>query len=182
MRITWFGGSVFRIAIGDDILVIDPDRAAPGIDAAELVAGASGVLSSHSDGQAMTPEALARWRPRQARRAIDLDDDSVAPLNVWRLAPGALLIDAPGEAGLVLAGAGADLPPGRWADGAVLLGIGSAQASAEAFLPLVDSARPAILLVAASATPDAAALVSALGPNGQGLPVQILEPGLALEL
>ena len=98
-----------------------------------------------------------------------------------RIAPGSLLITAPGEPPLVILGSGGAPPFGRWADGAVIvLTCGRDSLVAEATV-LLDVARPRLIALAADEqTLDAA--VDELSEHLDGAGMVSLEPGLALEV
>jgi hypothetical protein len=168
MKLTWFGGKTLRIHIGGQILVFDADEAPSGIDRAELVSSADLVRKL---GDA-SPTLPAGWQPRRA--ATVLEDDAQAELAIFR-AGEALVIEAPGEPVLVLAG-GADVPAGRWGRDAVALALVASSASA-----LLESLSPRLLALAADdATVER--VLAEIGPKLDGTGFAALEPGLALEV
>ena len=175
MKLTWFGGTAFRLYAGGEIVVIDPAAAPADIDRGELMAGADRVAGLDGDGAvAIDP---ATWRPRPAQRLLD----APVPLEIFAIAPSALLIAAPGEPPLVVLGSAEPPRFGRWADGAVIvLTSGRPSMVAEATV-LLDVARPRLVALAADEqTLDLA--VAALAERLDGTGLVSMEPGLALEV
>lgn len=177
MKMTWFSGTTFRIQIGGAILVTDPSAAPSGIDPAELCAGADVILSLVD--ATLPAFHSATWRPRQPRRLIDEQpgDDSVA---VYRVAENSVLVEAVGEAPVILVDAADSLEWSRWADGSVLLVSGSAASIALQGQAALAVARPRLVALAVADDVDAA--FSALAPVLAGASLLVLEPGLAVEV
>jgi hypothetical protein len=177
MKLTWFAGTALRIHIGGQVLVVGAGEAPDWVDRRGLVAGADRVLDlAEADIPAVDAE---KWRRRRPGRP--LDETAPPAADIVRLAPGILLVDAPGEPALVLAGA-ADLPPaGRWADDAVIVLFGAGEAIIATASVLVDVAEPRLLALAADE--DAVDLaVAELREHLDGTALISLEPGMAVEV
>lgn len=176
MKITWFGGTTFRIHIAGRIVVVDPEGAPAGIDAAELVSGAETVAAMASgDIPAFDP---ASWTPRKRGRLIDEDEGDEA-LSLYHLGNSGLVADSADEGVLVLHGEGAEWR--RWADTAVIVLSGSGAECAAAGAALLEIARPRLIALAVDdAEIDIAfeTLAPLLGDAG----LIVLEAGLAVEV
>lgn len=177
MKLTWFGGTTIRIHTGGEMLVADAELAPAGVDRAELISGADRVFRLIAD-PAIDLIDPAKWRPRSAPRAID--EESPQPVELHRIAIGALLVDAPGEPPLVLVGDGQPPDFARWADGAVVVLFGSGEMPAALGRSLLHSARPRLLVLAADDGVDQ--IIEALRGHLDGAALVALEPGLALEV
>lgn len=174
MKLTWFGTSVLRIYIGGKIVVVDPERAGPGIDRVELTAGAETVLALHDD-LAATVDPGA-WRPRKPGRFMDEGDEGPG-LEVFRAGADCLVVEVPGEPPLVLVGE--TVPAfGRWVDGAVVVLFA---AQNEAGAALLEAAKPKLVALAGD---DGAVdrAFDALVPVLDGVGLVVLEKGMALEV
>ena len=175
MKLTWFGGSTIRIHIGGAILVLDPEGAPAGIDRTELVSGADRVIGGFGVG---LPEAdPASWKPRRAQRLIDAEGASSAVV-AWSVGPGAVLVEAEGEAPLLLL-AGEVPGLGRWAESAVICLFGEGLAALGQAV-LAERAPRLLALAASEVAVDAA--VPALRERLDGTGLVALEPGLAVEV
>ena len=179
MKLTWFGGTTIRIYIGGQIFVADPQLAPEGIDRAELEAGANRVLRLAGADEALVDLDPAEWRPRRIPRAID-EEGPPPPVHAYRIAPGAMLLDAVGEPPLVVV---SDQAPsfGRWADGAVVMLLGVGEAMSALAEGLLDASRPKLIALAG----DEIAIdfaVAALKENLGGAGLVSMEKGLALEV
>ena len=179
MKLTWFGGTTIRIYIGGQIFVADPQLAPEGIDRAELEAGANRVLRLAGADEALVDLDPAGWRPRRIPRAID-EEGPPPPVHAYRIAPGAMLLDAVGEPPLVVV---SDQAPsfGRWADGAVVMLLGVGEAMSALAEGLLDASRPKLIALAG----DEIAIdfaVAALKENLGGAGLVSMEKGLALEV
>ncbi|WP_193336007.1 hypothetical protein [Devosia beringensis] len=177
MKLTWFGGTTLRIYIGGMIVVLDPAGAPAGIDAAELVAGADSVVADFGAG--LPAVETASWKPQKPARP--LDDDSDAPVvNCWSAGADAVLVDAMGEAPLLLV-RGAVPALGRWADGAVVVLFGDGAGLAAIGLAVLAQRAPRLLALAGDeAAVDMAIAILREGLDGSSLVA--LEAGLALEI
>lgn len=177
MKLTWFGGTTVRIHIGGAILVVDPTGAPHGIDAAELVSGADSVIADF--GRGLHEVDVTRWKPRKPPRLLD-EGDTLPPVEAWSGGAGALLIDAMGEAPLLLLAG--DAPAlGRWADGAVVVLFGDGEAISRLGLAVLDDTPPRLLALAG----DEAAIdvaIPALRDRLDGTGLVSLDAGLALEV
>jgi hypothetical protein len=177
MKLTWFAGTTIRIHIGGQVLVVDAALTPDWVNRRELVAGADRVFDlADADVPVVDPE---KWRRKRLVRP--LDEAGPAEVGIVRLAPGILLVDAPGEPALVLAGA-PNLPPaGRWADDAVIVLFGAGEAIIAAATVLFDVAEPRLLALAADEdTLDLA--VAELREHLDGTALVSLEPGMAVEV
>jgi len=176
VKLTWFAGTTIRIHIGGKILVADADRAPGSIDRTELVSGADRLFAMAGTGlPGLDP---AGWRPRPAPRVID-ETAQVPETLVYRLAEGAVLVDAVGEPPVVLLAG--PLAFGRWADGAVVVLFGTGEALVAAGEKLLDAARPRVIALAAE-EPAIDFAIPALRDRLGGVALVSLEPGLALEV
>lgn len=177
MKLTWFGGTTIRIHIGGAILVVDPAGAPQGIDPAELVSGADTVIAGFGAGLAGADSA--KWKPRRPPRVLD-ETDTPPAVDAWSVGEGAVLVDAIGEPPLLLVGG--DLPPlGRWAEGAVVVLVGSGERLAALGRAVLDDTPPRLLALAGDeAAIDSAILALRDRLDGTGL--VSLEAGLALEI
>ena len=173
MKLTWFGRTAFRIHAGGRIVVVDAEAAPVGVDRRELLGGADDVVG-FAAGLPMADGAA--WRPRPAGRLLDAGETPPPPA-FWSLGEGTVLVDADGEAPLLLV-AGAVPPLGRWADRAAVILAGTALA--ERGETVLAAAAPRLLALAGSeAEVDAAFAALARRLDGTGLVA--LEPGLAVE-
>ncbi|MHA6692333.1 hypothetical protein [Devosia sp. A449] len=177
MKLTWFGGTTIRIHIGGAILVLDATSAPAGIDAAELVSGADQVIAGF--GVALPTVDAAQWKARKPQRLLDADD-SLPAVEVWSVGPGAVLVDAMGEAPLLLV-AGAVPALGRWAEGAVICLFGDAERLVGLGQAVLED-RPPRLLALAGDEASVDATIPALRDRLDRSGLVALEAGLALEV
>jgi len=177
MKITWFGGSTFRLYVGGKIFVTDADKAPDGINAHEVAAAADHRIDL-SDGIADFPYLDAEnWTPRRPRRALDMPDEQLYEL--YTISGEALFIDEPEEGPVIVAPAG-QTAWGRFADNGVIVLYGAAHQLAGDISNLILAARPKLLMVAVDGLTDA--LIGEISPVANGCAVQIMEPGLSLEV
>lgn len=176
MKLTWFGGTTIRIHIGGAILVLDADGAPAGIDAAELVSGADVVIAGF--GKALATVDSASWKPRKAPRLLD-EGENLPAVEAWAVGAQAVLVDAIGEAPLLLVGG--PMPElGRWAESAVIVLFGDGQGLVSMGTSLLGDRPPRLLALAASeAAVDLA--IASIRPLLDGTGLVALEAGLALE-
>ena len=175
MKLTWFGGTTFRVYLGGEIVVVDAQRAPAGVDRGELLAGADRVVALAGDAAVPSIDAAA-WRPKAVRPM-----DEQPPAEILGIGPSALLIAAAGEPPLVVLGSGEPPRFGRWADGAVVvLTSGRDSFVAEATV-LLDVARPRLVALAADEQMLDLA-IEELSEHLDGAGLVSLEPGLALEV
>ncbi|QDZ10299.1 hypothetical protein [Devosia ginsengisoli] len=177
MKLTWFGGTTVRIHIGGAILVVDAEGAPDGIDAAELVSGADVVIAGF--GAELAEVDAARWKPRRSPRLLDVGE-SLPVVEAWAAGRGAVLVEAIGEAPLLLV-AGEVPALGRWADGAVVVLFGDGAGLVRRGGALLDEAPPRLLALAGNeAAIDMA--IPALRDRLDGTGLVALEAGMALEV
>ncbi len=176
MKITWFGDATFRLHIGGAIVVTGADDAPLGIDRNELLSGADHAVTP--SGNLPVADAM-RWKRRAPVRLLDADDQN-RPLEFWSIGENSLLVDADGEAPLVLLG-GVVPELGRWAEKAVLVVFGGHGSLAETALAVLDSVAPRLIALAGSeAEVDAA--FAALRERLDGTGLVALERGMAVEI
>jgi hypothetical protein len=177
MKLTWFGGTTIRIHVGGAILVVDPEGAPAGIDAAELVSGADTVIADF--GAALARVDAAGWKPRKPPRLLDEGDEPPA-VEARSVGAGAILVDAIGEPPLLLISD--EVPPlGRWAETAAVVLFGSGEQLTQLGNAVLDDSPPRLLALAGDeAAIDAA--IPALRDALDGTGLVSLEAGLALEI
>ncbi|KKB78082.1 hypothetical protein VW35_13330 [Devosia soli] len=174
MKLTWFGDDTFRIhAAGTIVLVDEGEGALPAVDRAELVSGAE-LFGGFAGWQVRDPVA---WKPRTPLRMLEADEAMRRP-EVVRLGPGVLVVDADGEAPLVLAQA--DFAAvGRWLGQAIVVLIGEGLAARGA--ALLERAAPRLIALAGSEM-EVEAAFDALRDRLDGTGLIALERGLAVEV
>lgn len=177
MKLTWFGGSTFRIHIGGQIIVTDAAGAAAPVDKTELRSGADRELAL---GELERLPAIdgAGWRPPRAVSPLEVDD---APqvMTVGRLEGQGLLVHAAGDPPLLLAG-GAIVGAGRWSRDAVVVAYGAAVRTPDIAIGLLELLSPKLLVLAAPG-PELDALFPALREHLGSTALVALETGMALE-
>ncbi|MNL39943.1 hypothetical protein D3C87_1622530 [compost metagenome] len=173
MKLTWFGGSTFRVQIGGQVVAIDPQSAPAGIDQGELVSGADRVVTF---GESFAAAEALTWRPRAAERLVDAGD-TMRPVRLWTVGPGSLLIEGDDEMPLLFLD-GPVPALGRWGDSAVvvLLAQGLAARAAALF-----EARSPRLVALAGGESEVGEAFEAVRPMLDGTGLVALEPGLAVE-
>ena len=177
MKLTWFGGTTIRIHIGGAILVVDPEDAPGGIDAAELVSGADLVIGGF--GAELAGVDVASWKPRRPVRLLD-EGESLLEVECRSLGAEAVVVDADGEAPLVLI-AGEVPALGRWAESAVVVLFGDGAGLGEAGQALLEQRVPRLVALAGDeAAVDLA--IPAVRDLLDGAGLVALEAGLALEV
>lgn len=178
MKLTWFGGTALRVHVGGEIVVIDADDAPAGVSRAELVGGADRTVLLEGDPSCPLVDP-ASWRPRPAPRAVE--EMPAAPVQVLRIAPSALLIDAAGEPPLVVL-AGPEAPRfGRWASDAVIVLMTSAEPLVDLATVILDVATPRLIALAADEQAIELA-VAELAEHLDGTGLVSMEPGMAVEV
>lgn len=178
MKITWFAGMTFRVQIAGRTIVVDPEGAPTGVDAAELTSGAETIVSARdTDVPLFSPEA---WRPRKRVRLIDQDEGDEA-LGLHRLGLAGLVADSADEGVLVLADASFELRWGRWADGAVIVLSGPSAPCAAAGIAMLDVARPKLIALAV-ADDEIDGAFDTLAPELGDAGLIVLEAGMAVEV
>ena len=170
MKITWFGGSAFRVQMGGQIIVVDPEQG-QGVDRAELSSGADAIIDSESALGRAGPE----WRPRPRASLLEAGSE-LRPVEVLSAGDGAVLIDGDEERPLLIVSG--DVPAlGRWAAQAVIVLAGehlAARGSAVAQLG-------ARLIALAGSDLEVDAAFGELGGHLDGTGLVALEHGLAIE-
>ncbi|WP_029039844.1 hypothetical protein [Cucumibacter marinus] len=170
MRLTWFGGAAFRLQYGGSVLLVAPGSATMAIDAAELRAGVDRELAFDGEG-APLPFAAEEWRPL-ARRS-PLSENNQSEMRVGLDGGDTLVLEAEGEGSLILCRGKAlpDLPGGLVANATLVLTHPEVQPSKGVW--------PRRVLLAIEAGGEGAwdRLVAGL----PGVPLQMLDPGMAVE-
>jgi len=174
MKLTWFGGTTFRIHIGGKMLVVDADGAPGGIDRTELVSGADQVFSLADALPQIDP---ARWQPRKVAALLDEGAD-LPDVLVHRAGQNAVLVEAVGEAPLLIA-TGPVGETGRWGREAVVVVAGADQPATA--VSVVNEIGPRLIAVAGGdrVVEEVIGRVAEL-LDGTGL--MALEPALAIEI
>ncbi|HEV7278204.1 MAG TPA: hypothetical protein VGN80_18150 [Devosiaceae bacterium] len=177
MKLTWFGGSTFRIHIGGQIIVTDADRAAAPVDVTELRSGADREIALGDLGRLPAIDGTG-WRPPRAVSPLEVDD-APRDMTIGQLEGHVLLVHAAGDPPLLLAG-GAITGAGRWSRDAVVVGYGAAVRTPEVAVGLLEVLGPKLLLLAAPA-PELDVLFPVLREHLSGTALVALEAGMALE-
>jgi hypothetical protein len=177
MKLTWFGGTTIRIHIGGAILVVDAVGAPAGIDAAELVSGADQVIAEF--GADLTQLDPTGWKPRKQPRLLD-DDGAMPSVEAWSVGEASLLVDALGEAPLLLV-AGAVPALGRWAESAAVVLFGDGERLAALGATLLEATSPRLLVLAGEEEALDAA-IPLLRDQLDGTSLVALQARLALEV
>lgn len=176
MRLTWFGGSTFRLYLGGRIIVTSPERAPADVDRAELVAAADHLIDlgdGVSEYPVIDPET---WQPRRPERLVEQSGETIVEL--FALAGEGLIVDEAEEGPVIIAPAGLS-EWGRFADDAVVVVYGAPQAVTRTVNVLAMAARPKLIALAAEGLTDDQFTTTASAAGAS--PVQVLERGLALE-
>jgi hypothetical protein len=174
MKITWFAGSCFRLHIGGRIVVTDPTSAPAGVAPHELTSGADTVLFLEDNAlAAFSPPDWSRRRPLSL-----IDQDKEKPFALFRFGQKGLFVDPPGESPLILTSTGAEW--GHFADDTIVVLFGGFADLPATIAALCAAARPKLVAIAASETDTAG--FAGLAEAAAGTVLQILEPGLALEI
>ncbi|HTM76963.1 MAG TPA: hypothetical protein VL133_04990 [Devosia sp.] len=175
MKLTWFGGTTLRIHIGGKMLVIDADAALASIDRTELLSGADAQLALNDPA---LNQVTADWTPRRAGALID--ETSPPALQLHRIAPSVIVVDAISEQPLLLV-TGSVERLGRWTGNAVVVVMGAPDALPSLTANVLEQLRPKLVAVAGpEEAMDQVILQVKTLLDGAGL--VSLEPGLALEV
>lgn len=174
MKLTWFGGTALRIHIGGQVVVVDADAAAVGVDGNELRSGAD--IMATLDGAHMQADGRT-WKARPAQRLLDAGEET-RPVEIWSIGDGALLVDPDEDMPLLVLG-GAVPALGRWVERAVILLAGPGLT--ERAQALVDAAAPRLLALAGGEA-DIDATIGAIRDRLDGTGLVALEAGLAVEV
>ncbi|MCB9993968.1 MAG: hypothetical protein H6873_09965 [Hyphomicrobiaceae bacterium] len=186
MKITWFGGRALRIQASGQIVAFFPGSADQQFDRHEIVGGSDRVFES---ALADLPPFLTSGFDRPApRRLIDEMDEEADGLSlvVARLGEADIVVEGEGETPLVILGAAdGDVTeaPGDWPhhmrDGAVLI-FKIDQTILGLVKRLARGGRVRLFLIAVAGLNEAN--WADLAKAGEGVPMQVLEPALGLEL
>jgi hypothetical protein len=177
MKLTWFGGSTFRIHIGGQVIVTDAAEAQAPVDVTELLSGADREFSLADLESLPTIDGIG-WRPPRPGSALEVDDVPLG-VTVGSLEGQGLLVHAPGDPPLLLAG-GAIGDVGRWGRDATVVLYGEAVQAPEQAADLLDALAPKLLLLAAPEQ-SVEALFAALRERLGETALVALEVGMALE-
>jgi hypothetical protein len=173
VKLTWFGGTTFRVHAGGRVVVVDVAGAPGGIERAELLSGADLAFAL---GDAL-PAAGARWAPRKVGALID-DAAELPDVLVFRLGEAAVLVEAVGEAPLVIA-TGKVPEVGRWGREAVVIVAGrNLPATATSVLNEIGPR----LLALAGGEHEVDQTIEAVRDLLDGAGLMAMEPALALEV
>jgi len=173
MKLTWFGSETFRIHAAGMMIVVKGADILQGAEPSELVSGADVVVDFAEAAIASGSD----WKPRAALRMLEVDEVMREPAIVG-LGQGALVVDADGEAPLVLT-MGAVPAGGRWMSHAVVVLAGTGLMERGAAV-LERHAPRLIALAGDEAEVDAA--FDALRDKLDGTGLVALERGLAVEV
>lgn len=176
MRITWFGGSTFRLYIGGKIFVTDVEKVSGGTDPHEVAAAADHRIDL-SDGIVEFPYLeVETWRKKRPLRMIDEPEEQIAAL--YTIEGEALFIDEPQE-GPVIVAPGGETAWGHFADGAVVVLFGTAKGVEDGATSLLKAGRPKLIAIAADgfSEKEMGRLAAVCGDCA----LQVLEKGLAVE-
>lgn len=176
MKITWFGGTTFRLYLGGKIFVTDGHLVPKDISRHEVEAAADHLIDLSDGVQDLAYLDPESWTRKKPVRLIDAPEEEIAAL--YTLSGEGLFIDEPAEGPVILA-PGGETAWGHFADGAVAILFGTAQnvlAGAEA---LLIAARPRLIALAAEGLSTDG--FRGLSVRAGGCAVLILEPRLAVE-
>jgi len=172
MKLTWFGDETFRIHAAGAIVVVEGVVLPEGVDRVELVAGAD-VIVNLPRGPVM---GQAGWRPRAPLKILE-DDETVRLPETVALGEGVLVLDADGEAPLVLTRGGLSAT-GRWVGQAVVVLIGTQLA--ERGVEILERVQPRLIALAGT-DQEIDAAFDAMRDRLDGTGLVALERGLAVE-
>lgn len=173
MKLTWFGDNTFRIHAAGAIVVVEGEGALPGVDRAELVGGADLIVAFAE----AVGGANGDWKPRAPLGMLEVDEAMRQP-EVVGLGQGALVVDADGEAPLVLARE-EFAAAGRWLGQAVVVLVG--EGLAERGGKLLERSAPRLIALAGTES-EVDAAFDALRDRLDGTGLIALERGMAVEV
>lgn len=176
MRITWFGGKVFRLYVGGRIFVTDPNNVHEGSSTHEVVAAADRLIDLSDGFQEFPYLEPENWKRRRRVRIVDAPDEQIAGL--YSVGGEALFIDEP-EEGPVVVAPGEGTAWGAYCDGAVVVLYGKTKFVMEGVRDLLRCARPRLLALACEGheEPDVSSLMPILADTA----LVVLERGLSVE-
>jgi hypothetical protein len=169
MKLTWFGGRTLRVHIGGKIVVFGATGTPTGVDRTEVVSGADRLFEYENEPY-WDADPL-RWRPR---RHSPLKETDESPVMVYYLDFGTLLVDAIGEAPLVLMGTLSSA--GRWSSEAAVVAF-----SEGAAINAIEAMAPRLIALALPEG-EADAVFNRLRDRLSDTALVALEPGMALEV
>ena len=173
MKLTWFGGETFRIHAAGMMIVVKGPGILSGVEPSELVSGADVVVDFAEAANA----SVSAWKPRAALKMLEVEEAMRRP-EIVGLGQGAMVIDADGEAPLVLTTDGAPAG-GRWMVHAVVVLAGANLA--QRGLALLERHAPRLIALAGD-QPEIDAAFDALRDRLDGTVLVALERGLAVEV
>ncbi len=178
MKFTWFGEMTIRLQMAGKIIVVGPGNAPENIDRAELISGADNVLAFADP--AANEIDLTTWKLPSPRALID-QGGVAADVEIQRIASAGMIATSSEEGGILFADARQKITWGRWADGLVVILFGNADACASAGIASLEQARPKMIALACSedGLDDA---IARLRPHVGRMPLQVLEPNMAVEV
>jgi hypothetical protein len=173
MKLTWFGGETFRIHAAGMMIVVKGAGLLPGVEPSELISGADVVVDFAEAANA----SVSEWKPRAALKTLEVEEVMRRP-EIVGLGQGAMVIDADGEAPLVLTTD--DAPAGgRWMVHAVVVLAGANLA--QRGLALLERNAPRLIALAGE-EPEIDAAFVALRDKLDGTGLVALERALAVEV
>lgn len=176
MKITWFGGSTLRLYIGGKIIVTDADKAPDTLDAHEVSAAADQMMALGAGLRALKSLDVDHWKSKKPVRLIDQPEGQ--ELDFYAIANEALFIDEREEGPVIVAPA--DFAGwGRFADQAIVVLYGDANAIVSSAQSLLTTARPRLLALGCEAISDQAFAI--LAADCRDCALQVLEKGFAVE-
>lgn len=186
MKITWFGGHALRVQASGQIATFFADSADEGFDRKELASGADRVVEGPViELPAYLAASFERPAPRRLIEELDEEADGLS-FTIARLGEADIVVQGEQEIPLVILAVGegdvADAP-GDWPhhvrDCAILLFRVDA-AILRLVKQLARSGRVRVFLVAVPGLSESD--WADLARSGEGVPMQVLEPSLGLEL
>lgn len=176
MKLTWFGNSTFRIHIGGQIVVIDPDQAPDGVESHELTSGADLLIPDF--GRALAEIEPSSWMPRKPVRLLDALNGQAGRVEALKAGQDCIVLDTPDEAPLMFL-RDVDAPNfRRWTEQSVMVLLG--RRLQERAKGLQEGAGPKLVALAGDGA-EIDATFELLGNRLSGMGLIALEPGLAVE-
>lgn len=177
MKITWFGGSTFRIYTGGQIIVADAELAPSDLAHEELVAGADTLLTLAGGTSYLPPFHAENWHAKQRLRLIDQQEENA--VSISGVAGTGVLVESTSERPLLLLPHPQDDMRNVISNAFVVL-FGAPQGIEESVAKLLSQVRPPLIGLATEEL--SASQMSALAQMANGVSIQVLEHGLALEM
>lgn len=177
MRITWFGGKVFRLYLGGKIFVTDPERVQDGANPHEVAAAADRLIDLSDNFQDFPYLEPENWNRRKRKRVIDApEDEEIAGL--YSVGGEALFIDEP-EEGPVIIAPGEGTAWGHFCDRAVVVLYGKQRTIVQGARDLLAGGRPRLIVLAVEGLQDPQ--LSELQALAGDTPLIVVERGLSVE-